>query len=135
MHWLRPALLYLFMTVLLVAGIWLFWGEEISQKLQNAQPGTAKDRAKRSADTAKKKTPTKARLEQDEQTAVARKQAWEKVSSGFMLLLQAAAEENRRLLLESTAELDRRYQALFARPVEQRLPKSVEQRPLTPQAK
>lgn len=133
MHWLRSALLYLFVTVLLCAGIWLFWGEAISQRLKSEKPYAQKETAHRIAGAAKEKTATMKKLKpgelavKAEQSAATGKQAWEKASSGFLLLLQAAGDENRRLLLETVAEQDRRYRALFA--------KSVGQRPSAQQAK
>ncbi len=149
MYWLRPALLYLFVTLLLCAGIWLFWGEAISKKLQNTSLAARQEPAGRQAGPVKAKTPTATKEKAVKvqasagQAVVSGKEAWARASSGFEVLLNSAAQDNHRLLLEAAAEQDRRYRALFFKPAEQRLPKlaerqlikSVEQRPSGQQAK
>ncbi|MFZ5628741.1 MAG: hypothetical protein ACOY5B_06405 [Spirochaetota bacterium] len=140
MYWLRQALLYLFITLLLFAGIWLFWGETINQKLKEAKQDPRKEPAARQVSAVKakipaaKKTKTGEMAVKAEQPALSGKQAWEKTSSGFALLLQTAAVENRRLLLESAGEHERRFRAIFYKAavqqptgqLEQRLPKLAE---------
>jgi hypothetical protein len=133
MHWLRPALLYLFVTVLLCGGIWLFWGDAIRQKLKETGENKRSDSASRQANFVKEKTPTPKKLPargltaQTQQARPTGKEAWQKASSGFEELLQVATAENRRLLLESVTAQDRRYRTLFFR--------SVGQRPSAPLAK
>ncbi|GAB4441165.1 MAG: hypothetical protein OHK0011_23640 [Turneriella sp.] len=149
MYWLRSALLYLFVTVLLCAGIWLFWGDAISHSLKNQGRNVRKDSGSRMASTVKEKAPTARKVKEDklpvkaEQAAISGKQAWEKASSGFEQLMQTAAEDNRRLLSEADREQERRFRAIFHKAavqqptsqVEQQLPKSVEQRPSAPLAR
>jgi hypothetical protein len=133
MYWLRSALLYLFVSVLLCGGIWLFWGDAINQKLKETGQNKRSDSASRQANSVKEKTPTPKKLKlgelpaQTSQAATTGKEAWQKTSSGFEQLLQTAGAENRRLLLESVTEQDRRFRALFFR--------SVGQRPSAPLAK
>lgn len=141
MHWLRSALLYLFVTLLLCAGIWLFWGDAINPKMKGISQNTRKEPAARQANSVKDKTPTAKKMKPGElpvpvaQAAATGKEAWQKTSSGFEQLLQTAGADNRRLLLESVTEQDRQYRALFFGSVEQRLPKLAERQPSAPQAK
>lgn len=133
MYWLRPALLYLFITGLLCAGVWLFWGDAISQGLKSDNRHTRKEPAGRLAGTVREKTPPPKKMKpvdspvNTQQVAVSGKEAWDKASSGFGLLLQTAGGENRRLLLESVAEQDQRYRAMF--------PKLAERQPSAHQVK
>ena len=141
MYWLRSALLYLFVTLLLCAGIWLFWGEAISKKLQNTSLAARQEPAGRQAGPVKAKAPTATKEKAVKvpasagQAVVSGKEAWERASSGFEVLLKSAAQDNRRLLVEAVAEHDRRYRALLFKPAEQRITKPAERQPSKPKAK
>jgi hypothetical protein len=140
MYWLRSALLYLFVTLLLCAGIWLFWGDAISKKLKNTSAARP-EAAGRQTGPVKVKAPTinkekvTERPESRREGGVSTKDAWAHTISGFEVLLKNAAQDNRRLLVEAVIEQDRRYRALFFKPAEQRLPKLAERQPSKPKAK
>jgi len=131
MYWLRSALLYLFVTLLLCAGIWLFWGDAISKKLKNTSAARP-EAAVRQTGPVKVKAPTnhkekfKKLPENIKDATISTKDAWAHTMSGFEVLLKNAAQDNRRLLVEAVIEQDRRYRALFFKPAEQRLPKPAE---------
>ncbi len=142
MFWLRTALLYLFVTLLLCAGVWLFWGETILERVKRDERQVRGIEASRRAESVKENAPVRRAVKTaDSQTrtnkaATSGKEAWDKASASLAMLLQTAADDNRRLLLESMTEHDSRYRAIFfrqsqresIRPAEQTLPKSVEQR-------
>lgn len=141
MYWLRPALLYLFVTALLCAGVWLFWGDAIKQKLTEADRSAEKQARPGSSAATNAKAPpdrkakTNALTAGPGQAAVSGPQAWSQARSGLELLLRAASDENRRLLLQASAEQDRRFRSMLFKAAEQPPIRSAEPQPSAPPAR
>lgn len=105
MYWLRSALLYLFLAGLLVAGIWLFWGDRLRQKT-NAKIAPAQK-----ALTPPAYAPPARRISKEPPQPS--KEARQHAASAFVALAQSIAEDNRQQLAIATALYEQRYRELL----------------------
>lgn len=105
MHWLRSALLYLFLAGLLVAGIWLFWGDRLRQKT-NAKIAPAQK-----ALTPPAYAPPARQISKEPPQPG--KEARQHAASAFVALAQAIAEDNRQQQAIAAALYEQRYRELL----------------------
>ncbi|HNA80763.1 MAG TPA: hypothetical protein PKY99_14980 [Turneriella sp.] len=122
MGWIRSALVYLGITVLIAGAIWLFWGKSIETawKAHGDRPTKAAREVKAAAE--KKAT---AAMPELRQKAAPLATNLEKARSGVTGILEYHANENRNAMHSLSANNDKRWREILRKKEEIKLPSAT----------